>query len=264
MYKVICFDFDDVVVDTNLGLQIGERFGNKVKEFKFLISFLLHNKKPKEFAKVARKAAKLIKGMPFEELKALVDQLRPTPGVRETFQELKKHGYKILVVSANDKRIIQYFLKKNHLDSFVDHIFGSELVTDNGTLTGELKGEVIRTEKVGIIHEIEQMYKVEKDQINLVADGITDIPMFKKLGHGIFFCPGFVTKNIIYRDAELAEMERKKEIFLVETRDLKEVLPYINEKFAKRHEVHHWYQRLWHKKFVANKKTKPEKRSKAR
>jgi len=219
MYKVICFDFDDVVVDTNLGLQIGERFGNKVKEFKFLISFLLHNKKPKEFAKVARKAAKLIRGMPFEELKALVDQLRPTPGVRETFQELKKHGYKILVVSANDKRIIQYFLKKNHLDSFVDHIFGSELVTDNGTLTGELKGEVIRTEKVGIIHEIEQMYKVEKDQINLVADGITD---------------------------------------------LKEVLPYINEKFAKRHEVHHWYQRLWHKKFVANKKTKPEKRSKAR
>ncbi|MCD6558223.1 MAG: HAD family phosphatase [Candidatus Aenigmarchaeota archaeon] len=253
MYRVICFDFDDVIVDTNLCLQIGERFGNKVKELKFLIDFLLHNKKPREFSKIAHQAAKLIRGLPFKDLKKLADHLRLTPGVRETFKQLKKEGYKILIVSANDERIIQYLLKKHSLNSFVDKIFASKLVTNNGTLTGEIRGEVIRTEKVGVIHEIESMFKVTKDEINFVADGITDIPIFKKLGHGIFFCPSFATKSIIYRDRELAELEKNRKIFLVEKKNLQEVLPYIDEKFVKKRELHHWYQKLWHKKFVDEK-----------
>ena len=252
MYKVICFDFDDVIIDTNLILRLGERFGNRLKELKYVIDFLLPAKNPRTFSADFHKAAKMARGMPFEKLKILADHMRLTHGVRGTLKKLYDDGYKLSIISANDRNLINYILDKNKIN-FFDSIFASHLETHNGILTGKLSGKVIKSEKKSVLNDVKNLYNVQNREIMFVADGLTDIPLFKLLGHGIFFCPNIITKTIIYRDPVLTKLEREKKIFIVEDKDLQEILPFIDSKYEKKHNIRKWYRNFWKLKFRRSK-----------
>src|SRR3989344_8591239 len=201
MTKVVCFDFDNVIVDTSLAIKLLV-FGDKFKEFSAGIDFLLHNTEPKKFFKSVKKIMRLAKGMPEDRIKKILLEAHITEGAKETFQSLKKKKVKIVIASINDADLIKECLKKNNLLKYVDHIYASKMGVRDGKLTGEISGDVIETEKVGVVNKIEKLYRVKRKDILYIGDGLTDLPIMKSVGRGILFSPNSLTKTEVFSSKE--------------------------------------------------------------
>lgn len=94
-------------------------------------------------------------------------------------------------------------------------------------MTGKITGDVIRTEKTGIISRLEKLYRVKRNEIIYVGDGLTDLPVIKKVGKGILFNPNALTRMEIYTNKALKEKENKGCLLLAEGRDLRGILKFI-------------------------------------
>ncbi len=60
-----------------------------------------------------------------ELLKGRMDRVRPMPGMHEAIKILHEKGFTVLILSANSERNIRKFLKHEHLNSYVDGVYGS-------------------------------------------------------------------------------------------------------------------------------------------
>lgn len=129
-----------------------------------------------------------------------------------------------MIVSINDERIIRKFLEKHRLEKYVSNVYASRLGVKDGRLTGMISGDVIKTEKQGIVKKMRKLYG--KKEIVYVGDGLTDIPILKKANKGILFCPNELTKAEVFADKNLMKKEGNR-LFLVEKRDLREVLRFV-------------------------------------
>ncbi len=224
---VVCFDFDDVLTDKGALNKLAFIFGPSFGELKLALELFEDNKTPKKFFKVARKIIKMGAGVKYSQVQGIVKFLRLNKNAKSVLKKLRSRGCKIVIVSINDKGLIRNFLEKNGIEDYIDHIYAARLGVKNGLLTGEIKGNVIRTEKVGIISKIERLYKVKKDQIIYIGDGLTDLPIMKKIGRGILFCPNLVTNAEVLTDSQLLKMKKDGRLFLVKDRDLEKILPFI-------------------------------------
>jgi HAD superfamily phosphoserine phosphatase-like hydrolase len=225
--KIVCFDFDNVISDGNLISKLF-KLRPEFRELELGLEFMVDNMNPKEFFTVMKKIVKLGKGLELDKIRKVMLGFGVIRGVRKTFTTLKKNGYKIVIVSAGDRSMIREFLKKNKLLAYVDHIYGSELGSRNNRLTGMIYGDVIRTEKTGAFKEIEKMYKAKKDDVVYVGDGLTDLPMMKLAGKSILFCPNVLTKIEAFRDKTLTKKEKNGKLFLIEKKDMTEILKFIS------------------------------------
>ena len=224
---VVCFDFDDVLTDKGALNKLAFIFGPSFAELKLALELFEDNKTPKKFFKVMRKIIKLGEGVKYSRIQDVVKFLRLSKNAKSTLKKLKSDGCKIVVVSINDENLIRNFLKKNKITEYIDHVYAARLGVRNGLLTGEISGDVIRTEKVGIVNKIEKLYNVRRNQIIYVGDGLTDIPIIKKVGRGILFCPNPVTNAEVLTDKQLQKMKKADRLFLVKDRNLENILPFI-------------------------------------
>jgi phosphoserine phosphatase len=142
-------------------------------------------------------------------------------------KKLKMLDYKIVIVSANDERFIKKYLKKHRIEKYVDHIYAARLGIKNGILTGKIFGDVIKTEKVGVVSKIEKLYKAKKKDIIYIGDGLTDLPIIKRVGIGILFCPNELTKAEVFTNKILKDKIERNDLFLVEERNLNEIMKFI-------------------------------------
>lgn len=227
MAKVVCFDFDDVITDKGMLRKLAFVFGPSFSELKLVLELFEDNKSPKKFFNVARKIIKLGEGVKYSKVQEVVRFLRLSKNTKKVLKKLKSDGFRVIIVSINDENIIRSFLSKNGISDCVDHIYAARLGVKNGLLTGEITGDVIRTEKVGIVSKIEKLYGVKKNDIVYIGDGLTDLPIMKKVGRGILFCPNAVTNAEVLLDRELMRMKNEGKLFLVEKRDLERILPFV-------------------------------------
>lgn len=225
--KVICFDFDDVLCDGNLMLKIGSHCHDKLSEVLDVIEFMKSNKDPKKFYAAVKKIVALGKGIKFEDVESAALSLTAVQGAYETLAEIKKIGYKIVIVSSDDGDIIRKFLKKHDMMKFVDHIYASELGVKDGKLDGTISGDSIKTEKIGALKLVKKIYNVKNDDIFYIGDGLTDLAILRRVYTGILFCPNIITQTEVFTDMDLKKKIEKNELYIVETRDLREVLEYL-------------------------------------
>ena len=128
-------------------------------------------------------------------------------GAEQTFKEIKDRGMKIVIVSINDENLIREFLRRNKIDKYADHIYAAKIEVKNGILTGRITGDVLKDEKVGVLKIIEKKYNAKKSEVIYIGDGLTDLPIIKKVGKGILFSPNAVTRAEVYTDKQLKKME---------------------------------------------------------
>ncbi|MBI4896305.1 MAG: HAD-IB family phosphatase [Candidatus Aenigmarchaeota archaeon] len=224
---VICFDFDDVLVDGNILKKMIGSHGNIVRELELGAELLEDNQNPKKFFATVKQLVALGKGVPLCDLEQLMRGLRLTTGAKPVLKQLDAHRYKIAIVSTNDESLIRLVLKKHRIDQYIDHVYAAHLGTKNGTLTGTISGDVIKTEKTGVVKQIEKKYNTKRKQITYIGDGLTDIPIMKLVGHGIFFNPSLITRAEIYTNKTIMKKIQNKELFLAEGHDLREILKFI-------------------------------------
>lgn len=225
--KVICFDYDDVIVRTNTVNRLLKLFGQRLKMLELEVEFLEDCMEPKKFFGVVKKLVQMGKGIEFDRIKKYMIRFSLNKGVESVFMTLKKRGYKIVVVSTNDERIIKEYLTKHGLDKYIDHIYASRIGVKNGIITGKVYGDVIRTEKTGVVKTIERKYHVKPANIIYVGDGMTDLPIMKLVGHSILFCPNELTKIELFNDSVLRKKEKTGKLVTVRKNDIKEILRLI-------------------------------------
>ena len=129
--KVVLFDFDGTIADTYNAIaritnQLSSEFGYKTLNHEELL--LLKNLSSREIVKLSEisifKIPFLVKRVRSELSKEIAD-LDPIQGISSILFELKHRGYTLGIVTSNDKKNVEIFLRKNQLNSLFDYIYSS-------------------------------------------------------------------------------------------------------------------------------------------
>jgi phosphoserine phosphatase len=90
----------------------------------------------------------------------------------------------------------------------MDHVVSNELLTDNGYLTGEVRGPLTdQGSKEFVLEEISGKYGIKPDECIVVGDGANDICIFKKAKYAI----AFNSKPILREHANIVITEKNLE-----------------------------------------------------
>lgn len=208
MIKLIAFDLDNVLIDGEAIDEIGKLVGVEAE-----ISEI--TKKAMEgdldFETALNERVALLKGTSVEDIKEVVSKIPLMEGAEETIAELKKRGYKIATITGSFEIIANRM--KNDLG--LDYAFSNVLHEEDGKLTGEVSGPLVKGSKAEVLKEIMEMEKVKAEESAAVGDGANDVSMIEKAGLGI----AFNAKPVLKEKADV----------VVEKRDLRELLEIFPE-----------------------------------
>ncbi len=225
--KLVCFDFDNVLVDGNFLVTAMKLLDNEAADLKMLAGLLKGTRDPDYFDVFIQKIAGLMKGFEIKKLRGLITLLEPMNGLKHTLKTLHKKGVKVVVLSTNDERLIKEFLDRNKVLEYVDSVHGIIMDVKDGKLTGKYKGNLTPHQKLDTLKQIVKKYNIGDDEYAYVGDGLTDIPIFEKIDNGIVFCPDPITKIAILTNEHTVERINSSKLSLVHEKDLTDVLKLV-------------------------------------
>lgn len=152
------------------------------------------------------KRVNLLKGAKEEKIKDICENLPYTKGAKETIQELKKMGYKVVCFSGGYETATIPAQKILGYDAQFSNIFHFK----DGILTGEVGGEMMFSDSKGkMLKRLQSLLNVSENETLTVGDGANDLSMFKYSAHRAAFCAKPVLKenaNIIIDNKDLTEL----------------------------------------------------------
>ena len=182
MRRLICFDMDSTLIQTECIDELAERngVGDKVRaitesamrgEIDFKESF-------------TRRVA-LLKGLDVSVMQEIAENLPITEGADRLMSVLKTCGYKIAILSGGFTYFGEYLRRRFG----IDYVYANELeIDENGKLTGRYLGEIVDgRRKADLLKLIAQTEHVNLAQTIAVGDGANDLPMLSEAGLGIAF-----------------------------------------------------------------------------
>lgn len=179
--RLICFDMDSTLIQTECIDQLAERagVGDKVRaiteramrgEIDFIESF--------------RERVALLKGLDVSVMQEIAESLPITEGVGRMMEVLKRAGFKTAILSGGFTFFGDYLKRKFGFD----YVYANELEVENGKLTGRYIGDVVDgRRKAELLRLIAQVENVNIAQTIAVGDGANDLPMLSTAGLGIAF-----------------------------------------------------------------------------
>lgn len=140
-----------------------------------------------EFA--LRKMYRLFRGIRLDELYQTFKAIPLIPGSLEVFQTLREEGYLTALISSGLPVSFVEDLKKR---LGADYGYGIELETVDNRLTGEIKGDIVKTgAKASVLKELLNKTRTTKDDCVVVADDRNNLPMIplcsKSIGYNSDF-----------------------------------------------------------------------------
>ncbi|MDR2638601.1 MAG: phosphoserine phosphatase SerB [Helicobacteraceae bacterium] len=205
--KLCVFDFDSTLMDGEtidiLALSFGR--GGEIAA----ITCEAMNGKLDFFEAITRRAAAL-KGMRYDEVVRICENLPLMKGAIECVGELKRRGYKVVVFSggfhiATDPAVVKLG---------ADAAFANILRREGDFLTGQVGGEMLFDFSKGdMLRRVQSLLGVAAEDTVAVGDGANDRAMFRYAKTKIAFC----AKEILKKEATVA----------IEKKDLRLVLEHI-------------------------------------
>ncbi len=127
----------------------------------------------------------LLKGISEKRVNEICHSLPYMPGAKETITALKNKGYIVVCFSGGFKNATEY--AKNSLGYDAD--FSNILHTKDGTLTGQVGGEMMFSDSKGqMLQKLQSILKVTPENTIAVGDGANDLSMFKYAKTRVAFC----------------------------------------------------------------------------
>lgn len=185
--KLIVFDVDGVLLDNQMG------------GFKDILIILGKGQEVKKIDEEYQrrknsgpwgldKLAELYKGLSENKLKEITlkyCQKTLRKDAPKTISNLKNKSYITGALSSNHQFLMDTLAEILDLD-FSE---GTKLEFKKGVATGKIKKKVDRYGKAKILEEKIKDYGLKKEDIFVVGDSITDLPMAELAGTFIAFCP---------------------------------------------------------------------------
>lgn len=173
--KVVLLDFDGTIADTYNAIakitnNLSSEFGYKALSSEELL--LLRNLSSREVVKLAEIS---IFKIPFlvrrvrAELSKEIANLQPIQGMEKVLWELKHRGYRLGIITSNNRENVELFLQKNQLNSLFSYIYSSTAIFG----------------KHRVIERAIKKHKLSKDRVIYVGDETRDIRSARKSKIGI-------------------------------------------------------------------------------
>ena len=147
-------------------------------------------------------------GASIPKVKSILDSIPYREGAKDVFNDLRKRGVKIVILSAGLSLLVERAARELGADLAI----ANELRTNDGRLTGEIEVKVAINGKEGMVREIASEFGVPLREVALVGDRGFDLanPECLKIA--------FMPKD------QVARLEAHH---VVETTDLRAILQYI-------------------------------------
>lgn len=179
--RLICFDMDSTLIQTECIDQLAERagVGDKVKA---ITERAMRGEI--DFNESFRERVALLKGLDVSVMEEIAESLPITEGVDRMMRVLKRAGFKTAILSGGFTFFGNYLKQKFGFD----YVYANELEVADGKLTGHYVGDVVDgRRKAELLKLIAQVENVNIAQTIAVGDGANDLPMLSTAGLGIAF-----------------------------------------------------------------------------
>jgi len=182
MRRLICFDMDSTLIQTECIDEMAERAGVGDKVKKITLSAM---RGEIDFKESFKRRVALLKGLDVQVLRDIAEHLPITEGTDRLMKVLKRCGYKIAILSGGFTFFGEYLQRRFG----IDYVYANELeIDEKGKLTGRYVGEIVDGKrKAELLKLIAQVEKVNLAQTIAVGDGANDLPMIGEAGLGIAF-----------------------------------------------------------------------------
>lgn len=182
MRRLICFDMDSTLIQTECIDELAERagVGDKVRA---ITERAMRGEI--DFKESFTERVALLKGLDVSVMQDIAEHLPITEGVPRLMTVLKRCGYKIAILSGGFTYFGEFLQRKFG----IDYVYANELeIGEDGKLTGHYIGDIVDGKrKAELLKLIAQVEKVNLAQTIAVGDGANDLPMITEAGLGIAF-----------------------------------------------------------------------------
>ncbi|MFB0502383.1 MAG: haloacid dehalogenase-like hydrolase [Candidatus Bathyarchaeia archaeon] len=189
--RLVVFDVEGVLLPKRrlLLFEIAPRLGF-LAFLRFLTIGILYEIGLLRIESALKRLYQLMKGMTIDELFRRFRRLPLAPDVTKLFSKVKKLGFKTALISSGLPRLLVEDLAGK---IGADYASGLEIGLDDGILTGEIWGEVIKSEgKTAALRDILGKTKISPRDCIVVADDRNNLSMLQLCGVSIGFNPDFI------------------------------------------------------------------------
>lgn len=152
----------------------------------------------------------LLKGLEYDKVDTICQDLPFMPGAKETIAALKQKGYTVVVFSGGFRNATSF--AKDILRYDAD--FSNILHQREGILTGLVGGDMMFDFSKGdMLMRLQNLLGITEADTMVVGDGANDRSMFKHADTRVAFC----AKDILKREANI----------IIDTKDLTQILKEI-------------------------------------
>ena len=205
--KLAVFDFDSTLMDGETIDFFAAELG--LEEKVASITELAMNGKLDFFESLITRV-ELLKGLDYDKVVTIGENLPLMPGAKEIVPALQKKGYKVICFSGGFRVGTTPALKKLGLDAD----FSNVLHQKDGKLTGLVGGDMMFDYSKGdMIQRIQNILGVSREDTLVVGDGANDRSMFAHADTRVAFC----AKDILKKEANI----------IIDEKDLTKILDHI-------------------------------------
>ena len=179
--RLICFDMDSTLIETEVIDELAERagVGDKVRE---ITASAMRGEI--DFRESFTQRVALLKGLDVSVMEEIARNLPITEGLERMMTVLKRVGYKTAILSGGFTYFGNYLRQKYGFD----YVYANELEIEDGKLTGRYVGEIVAgRRKAELLRLLGQFESINLAQSVAVGDGANDLPMLNLAGLGIAF-----------------------------------------------------------------------------
>jgi len=150
-----------------------------------------------DFAQSLIARVQLLKGLSYEELEKVQQEIRLTDGAEELVKQLHALGHSVSLVSGGFAQVIAPTIERLSIKYFRANV----LEIESGHLTGRIEGQIIdRAAKATALLEFATLSGVETAHTVAIGDGANDLDMMAVAGLSI----AFNAKPIVVAAADLS------------------------------------------------------------
>lgn len=181
MRRLICFDMDSTLIETEVIDELAERAGVGA-QVRAITERAMRGEI--NFQESFKERVALLKGLDESVMKDIAEHLPITEGAERLMYVLKKYGYKIAILSGG----FTYFGNYLKAKFGIDYVYANNLEIVDGKLTGRYLGDIVDGKrKAELLQLIAQIENVDIAQTIAVGDGANDLPMLSVAGLGIAY-----------------------------------------------------------------------------
>jgi len=205
--KLAVFDFDSTLMDGETIDFFAQKMGIETQ-----VAAITHRAMSGEldFFESLQQRVGLLKGLDYETVLEVSQNLPMMRGAKETIAQLKAVGYKVVCLSGGFRTATSHAQKLLGFDAE----FANTLHHKEGKLTGLVGGEMMFDSSKGeMVKRLQALLGVSQESTLVVGDGANDRSMFPFAAKRVAFC----AKPILKKEANI----------IIDEKDLRLILEHI-------------------------------------